>query len=68
MKTFITLSVSKEDLILGENERQMLIKANVKVQIHEIVDRAIEIIEDNRGVQLKITNLPPRRGESFDGD
>jgi len=58
MKTFITVSVDRKDLV-DESLKQV-----IQGKIMNVVDAAILLMESNQLVQVKITNLPPMKEET----
>jgi len=58
MKVFLTVSIEEKDLKLKVSDEQIF-----RIKIRGVVDSVIGMMKDEIGVQLKLTNLPPRKGE-----
>jgi len=58
MKVFLTVSIEEKDLKLDEQKEQIL-----RIKIRGLIDSVLGMMKDELGVQLKLTNLPPRKGE-----
>lgn len=59
MKTYVTISLSKEDIdVMAEADMKKTVELDS--QIHDIVDSALTLMVGGKLVQLKITNLPMR--------